>query len=100
MENVKGKFNPKDLAPEEELLIMSLAAFPDVVKEASEKHMPNLIANYITKLADIFNKFYEKHSVIKADDQTQKTRIALTESTAQVLYNGMSLLGMIPLERM
>ena len=95
-----GKFQPKSLAPEEEIIITDLSEFPAVVKQAAEKLQPNLIANYISKLADHFNTFYEKHRVMKVDKQTQQTRLALTASTAQVLKNGMLLLGMTPLERM
>lgn len=95
-----GKFQPKSLAPEEENLIIDLSEFPEVVRQAAEKLQPNLIANYISKLADHFNTFYEKHRVMNVDRETQQTRLALTASTAQVLKNGMLLLGMIPLERM
>lgn len=96
----KGKFQPTSLAPEEEVLITDLLEFPEVVKQAAEKLQPNLIANHISKLADHFNTFYEKHNVMKAEKQTQQTRLALTSATAQVLKNGMLLLGMTPLERM
>ncbi|MFC1686088.1 arginine--tRNA ligase [Nanoarchaeota archaeon] len=103
LRNLKAKdgiFNPSELTPEEEALIVQLSEFPSKVQEASEKFMPNLIANYIADLADLFNSFYEKCPVMKAEKQTKETRAALTASTAQVLHTGMSLLGMIPLERM
>jgi len=97
----KPKFNPLMLTPEEESLLIILSEFPQAAKESADKLMPNLLANYILKLSDQFNLFYEKCSVIRADNkQTQQTRLALTSASAQTLKNGLLLLGMIPLERM
>ena len=88
------------LTPEEEILMITLSEFPYIVRDAADKLMPNLIANYLARLAEQFNLFYEKHSVMKSDQSLKQSRIALTAACAQVMKNGMILLGMVPLERM
>ncbi|MFC1727451.1 arginine--tRNA ligase [Patescibacteria group bacterium] len=86
----------------EELSILRvLYQFPEIIQEAGEKIAPNLICNYLYDLAQKFNYFYHKCSILKASHPDQiQSRLALTAATAQVLKNGLNLLGIETPERM
>lgn len=92
---------PEPLAGEAELpLLRWLYRFPEVVEEAAKNYSPNLICNYIFELAQRFNSFYASAPIIKADDDIQELRLALTSATAQLLKNGLTILGIETPERL
>lgn len=77
----------------EQPLLRWLYRFPEVLEEAAENYSPNLICNYLFELAQRFNSFYDKAPIIKAQDDVRNLRLVLTAATAQVLKNGLSILG-------
>lgn len=96
-------FTGKDqsLLPQEKQLVVTLEQFPSVVKQAGIEYNPSHIANYVFHLAKTFNSFYTDLSVLNAETGEKKQlRIQLSVITAQVLKNGMHLLGIAVPERM
>ncbi len=88
-------------APEEKRLVLMLANFRQVVNEALEQYNPSTVARYCFDLAQQFNDFYNKHSVLKADNKNLiKARLALSASVKQVLENALSLLIIETVEEM
>ncbi len=87
---------------EEEInLLKHLDKFPEVVAYAANNYAPNAICEYIYELAQKYNRFYNKHSILNADnDEMKNSRLALTAATSQVLKNGLGLLGIETVERM
>jgi arginyl-tRNA synthetase len=82
-------------------LVLALASFPDTFVEATEYLKPNLIADYVNALADRFNTFYNALPVIKAEPkELSDARLALTEAIRTVLYNALTLIGVVPPEKM
>lgn len=82
-------------------LIKHLSKFPDVVLNASLTYSPNLVASYLYELAQAYNSFYSNLSVLNAENEMIKNaRLLLTASVAQVLKNGLNLLGIETVERM
>ena len=82
-------------------LLGKLYAYPALVKNAAENLDPSEIANYCYDLAKTFHKFYHDHSILKAESEAAKHfRLTLSKLIAQVLENGMSLLGIEMPERM
>jgi len=82
-------------------LIVNLSSFPDTFIEATEYLKPNLIADYINALADKFNTFYNALPVIKAESQDlSDARIALTQAIQIVMYNALTLIGVVAPEKM
>jgi len=82
-------------------LLRQLVKFPEIVEKAAESHKPNLICSYIFDLAQNFNSFYETTPVLKEKDNDLKAmRLALVQSFAQVIKNGLNVLGVDVLERM
>lgn len=86
--------------PEEIHLINHLLKYPEVIKAAAEEYKPNLVANYLEKLAAYFHVFYEKTPVIKAKKDTQKARVGLIKAVGQVMQNGLAVLGIQTPEKM
>lgn len=87
---------------EEELVILrTIYQFPEVVLEAAKNFAPNLICNFLFDLAQKFNTFYNRWPIIKAEKkEEQEFRLLLTASVAQILGNGLTLLGIETLEKM
>ncbi|MFO0704553.1 MAG: arginine--tRNA ligase [Candidatus Andersenbacteria bacterium] len=79
--------------PVEQLLARRLVRYPEVVAEAAQRRMPHLLATELFELASRFNLFYQKVPVLKATEEQRTARLALCQATAQVLQNGLALLG-------
>jgi arginyl-tRNA synthetase len=78
-----------------------LTQFPDVVARANAEHAPHHIATHLIKCAHEFNAYYAKKIFIDAKDHRQSAyRIALAQTVAQVLKNGLTLLGISAPEKM
>ena len=82
-------------------LLKQLQRFPEIIEQAAENYSPNLICNYLFTLSQNFNTFYESLPVLNAENNNLKTmRLALVMATAQIIKNGLNLLGIEVLERM
>ncbi|MFH1610909.1 MAG: arginine--tRNA ligase [Patescibacteria group bacterium] len=76
------------------VLAKKLLLFPSIITEAQKTNSPHLICTYLEELAQQFNSFYEAVSVIKAYNEILFiSRINLIKATAQVIKDGLMLLG-------
>ena len=92
---------PLALADKEISLIQKLQGFETAVRQAGTDYNPSCIANYCYDLASEYNRFYHDFSVLHEEDEKKRTiRIALSATVAQVIKNGMGLLGIEVPERM
>ena len=86
---------------EEKKVLSLLSRFPQVAQSACTSMQPHQLCEYLLRLSASFNEFYHKHSVLNAYSEGEKQkRIALVQSTASVLENGLSLLGIKVPEKM
>jgi len=92
--------DPRLLGEEEKSVVLALGEFPSVVREAADSLRPDLVTIYLNNLAAEFNKYYDTTPVLKAPEGVREARLVLVKAVAQVLYNGMNLLGIEPPERM
>ncbi|KKU31514.1 MAG: Arginine-tRNA ligase [Candidatus Amesbacteria bacterium GW2011_GWC1_46_24] len=93
--------NGLKLHPEEEKIIRWIYRFGEVVEEAAGRYAPNLLCNYLFELAQGYNSFYNKCSILGAQGPGERDfRLLLTAATGQVLKNGLSLLGIEAPDRM
>jgi arginyl-tRNA synthetase len=68
--------------------------FPAILEESAKTYNPSHIANYVYELTKTFNRFYHDHSILKEENETiKKLRLALAKQCAQIIKNGMNLLG-------
>lgn len=80
--------------PEEWHLVKQIGEFPEAIEVAVEENQPCRVAAYVRELADKFNQFYHKVSILKENDPDKRdSRLRLTAATALVLKKGLSLLG-------
>ena len=90
------KFNDEELA-----LLRTLYKFPEVVSDASRNLSPNLLCLFLFDLAQKYNLFYKKHRVVDAQNpEVRSSRLAITSAVAQIIKNGLYLLGIDTLEKM
>jgi len=87
--------------PQEIKLVKKLAKFPEILKTASERFRPHLLANYAADLSLKFNKFYEVAPVLDAENEDLKnSRVRLVECSRLVLKKALELLGIEAPEKM
>ncbi len=86
---------------EELQLLQQLSRLPGELKNAVQDFNPSKIAVYIFNTAKAFNQFYNKHPVLKAEnEQLVNARLGLIRAAAVVLKKGLNLLGVEVLENM
>jgi arginyl-tRNA synthetase len=76
-----------------------LYEFPSKLEQALEMLEPSVITRYLVELARVFNRFYHNHSILSADEQLKKSRLALVKAVRIVLSNGLWLIGLKAPER-
>lgn len=81
-------------------LIRTLAQYPDVIKRALKTQEPSTVVTYLFNLTHIVSSCYDTLWVAGQEEELATARLALYASAKQVLYNGMVLLGLTPVERM
>jgi arginyl-tRNA synthetase len=79
--------------PQERELAIALLGFDDAVNAMADACAPHKLATYLFELAQAFTSFFEACPVLKADDATRDSRLALSAVTARVLSTGLGLLG-------
>ena len=94
IQDTKYKIQNTKYSLEELAVLKYLYRFPEVVTHAAQEYAPNHVCTYLYELAQRYNTFYNKHSVLNAqDDQIKAFRLQLTQATMHTLKNGLSLLG-------
>lgn len=81
-------------------LVRSLAQYPDVVLNTLKTREPATVLTYLFKMAHALSSSYDHLQVVGSEPELQKARLALYEAARQVLWNGMTLLGLTPVQRM
>lgn len=89
------------LLPLEKQLLVLLEQYEDVLQQAAAEYNPAAMANYMYSVAKLYNSFYAEHKVLKAENEEKKAlRLQLCSLTANVIKEGMGLLGIRVPERM
>jgi len=80
--------------PEDLRLLKLMARFPGVVAQAAEHLSPHFVSFYLSELAKALHGYYTVHQVLAAgDDALTRARMHLLAAVAQVVRNGLDLLG-------
>jgi len=88
------------VAPTETALMLKLAAYPAMLTAAANDLAPHDVAFYLRDLASAFHSYYAAERFLGDDAGLTRARIALLQATAQVLRNGLAVLGVSAPERM
>ncbi|MCK9517290.1 MAG: arginine--tRNA ligase [Ottowia sp.] len=86
--------------PAAQALMLQLDRFPDVLAQAAQDHAPHDVTFYLRDLAASYHRYYDAERILVDDEHTRTARVALAAATAQVLHNGLSLLGVSAPEKM
>ncbi len=85
------------IEPNIRTLFLQAVKTPFIAAKAADDMKPELLANYLVELADVFNSWYQRDSVIQERDLGKRMfKAALTLLVKEMLGLGMDLLG-IPL---
>ncbi|MEP6589800.1 MAG: arginine--tRNA ligase [Gemmatimonadota bacterium] len=74
-------------------LLRTLAEFPEVVQRAARDHEPHRVTTYLETLARDVHGWYHGCRVLGEPAPVERARLLLARAAAQVLANGLSLLG-------
>ncbi len=85
---------------EEKYLLLALADFQIAIQQSVQNYKPHVLARYILELAQTYNDFYQKHKVLGNEEALTNARLVLCSCVAQVLRNGLGLLGIRTPRRM
>ena len=82
-------------------MVLFLARYEEVVSEALREYNPSAITRYCFDLAQQFNNFYNKHSVLNAENKDLvAVRLQLSGAVKNVLENALGLLTIDTVEEM
>ena len=88
-------------------LIKKLSEWPNVVRQSARYHEPHRIAFYLNEVASSFHSLYQSSSgstnyrfIVEGSKELCVKRLALAKSTQIVIKNGLTLLGIVPLDEM
>jgi len=84
----------------EQTLLQRLIDYPQVIESAATDLSPHLIAFYLKDLAADFHSYYNASRFLVEDELIKQARLALIAASAQVMRNGLSLLGVSAPEKM
>lgn len=87
-----------DLDARERLLARKISEYPEVLNKAATEMLPHHICTYLYELAQECNRFYEHARVI--GDPREATRAVLVRLYADVLKDGLGILGIAAPEKM
>lgn len=98
---LEGETDWSALANEEaQVVITSLANWPDTVGEALRRNEPSLITRHVVALAQEYNRYYFAHRILEGDEAADRARLKLTEAVRTVIKTGLGLIGVDAPSRM
>tara|TARA_B110000305_G_C19455501_1_gene650667 strand:- start:2251 stop:3933 length:1683 start_codon:yes stop_codon:yes gene_type:complete len=86
--------------PQAQALLMLLAKYPAMLQDAALGLAPHDVAFYLRELAASYHSYYDAERILVDDESVKLARLALVAATAQVLRNGLSVLGVGAPQRM
>ena len=81
-------------------LMLALAKFPEMLTAAAQDFAPHDITFYLRELAAAYHSYYDAERILVDDAPVRLARLALVAATAQVLRNGLAVLGVSAPEKM
>jgi arginyl-tRNA synthetase len=86
-----------DLSPlqstQAQSLMLMLAKYPEMLTAAAEDFAPHDVTFYLRELAASYHSYYDAERILVDDVAVKQARLALVRATAQVLHNGLAVLG-------
>ena len=80
-------------SPQAQALMLMLAKYPEMLTAAAEDFAPHDVTFYLRELAASYHSYYDAERILVDDVAVKQARLALVRATAQVLHNGLAVLG-------
>lgn len=80
-------------SPAAQALLLLLAKYPDMLAAAAKDFAPHDVTFYLRELAACYHSYYDAERILVDDEPVRRARLALVAATAQVLHNGLAILG-------
>ncbi|MBK6293336.1 MAG: arginine--tRNA ligase [Rhodoferax sp.] len=74
-------------------LMLLLAKYPEMLSAAAGDFAPHDVTFYLRELAACYHSYYDAERILVDDEPVKLARLALVAATAQVLHNGLAVLG-------
>ncbi len=79
--------------PAAQSLMLILAKYPEMLSAAARDFAPHDVSFYLRDLAATYHSYYDAERILVEDESVKKARLALVAATAQVIRNGLAVLG-------
>jgi len=80
-------------SPAAQALLLMLAKYPDMLAAAAQDFAPHDVTFYLRELAASYHSYYDAERILVDDEPVKRARLALVAACAQVLHNGLAILG-------
>lgn len=80
-------------------LIRVISQYPDVVANTLKTLEPATVLTYLFKMTHTLSQSYDHLRIVGSEKDLMRARMALYDAARIVLFNGMKLLGLNPVER-
>jgi arginyl-tRNA synthetase len=87
-------------SPQAQALMLLLAKYPDMLTAAATGFAPHDVTFYLRELAACYHSYYDAERILVDDVVVKQARLALVAATAQVLHNGLAVLGVSAPQKM
>ncbi len=99
-----NRLNAVDLSPlqspQAQALMLLLAKYPEMLSAAAQGFAPHDVTFYLRELAACYHSYYDAERILVDDEAIKLARLALVAATAQVLHNGLAVLGVSAPQKM
>lgn len=87
-------------SPAAQALMLLLAKYPAMLSDAARDFAPHDVTFYLRELAASYHSYYDAERILVDDETVKQARLALVAATAQVLHNGLAVLGVSAPQKM
>ncbi len=87
-------------SPAAQALMLLLAKYPAMLTAAARDFAPHDVTFYLRELAASYHSYYDAERILVIDEAVKLARLALVSATAQVLHNGLAVLGVSAPQKM
>ncbi len=87
-------------SPQAHALMLALAKYPEMLTSAANDFAPHDVTFYLRDLASLYHSYYDAERILVDDEAVKKARLALIAATAQVIRNGLQVLGVSAPQKM
>jgi arginyl-tRNA synthetase len=86
--------------PKAQTLMLLLAKYPAMLTDAAQDFAPHDVTFYLRDLAASYHSYYDAERILVEEEPLKLARLALVAACAQVLQNGLKILGVSAPEQM